>query len=153
MAGRSFDSDIDDIINRVIPGEIAAAVRRTAIAIDQTLVIATPVGNPTLWKNPNSAPPGYVGGHARRNWLVSIGAPRFEEVAGTDPSGAAAINDGKNTIDAYSNTHALNGIAVYITNSVPYIGPLNDGWSTQAPSGFVEKAVQAGVAAGNGFVR
>lgn len=32
-----------------------------------------------------------------------------------------------------------------ITNSVPYIGRLNNGWSQQAPAGFVRAAIQFGV--------
>ena len=32
---------------------------------------ATPVGNKNLWKNPDSAPSGYVGGNLRRNWTIN----------------------------------------------------------------------------------
>jgi len=32
---------------------------------------ATPVGSPQIWKNPDSAPSGYVGGNLRRNWTIN----------------------------------------------------------------------------------
>jgi len=32
------------------------------------LVNATPVGNPSIWKNPNSAPKGYSGGYLKGGW-------------------------------------------------------------------------------------
>lgn len=35
----------------------------------------TPVGNPSLWKNPDAAPPGYVGGRARASWQFSQTSP------------------------------------------------------------------------------
>ena len=35
------------------------------------LVSASPVGQPSLWKNPDSAPSGYTGGQLRRNWTIA----------------------------------------------------------------------------------
>lgn len=34
---------------------------------------------------------------------------------------------------------------IYVVNDVPYIGRLNDGWSTQAPAGFIQIAVARAV--------
>lgn len=31
----------------------------------------SPVGNPSLWENPMSAPKGYVGGQFRRSWTIT----------------------------------------------------------------------------------
>ncbi len=36
------------------------------------------------------------------------------------------------------------GQKIYITNNLPYIRRLNDGYSKQAPAGFVERAVLIG---------
>ncbi|QBZ71728.1 hypothetical protein [Pseudomonas phage KP1] len=36
------------------------------------------------------------------------------------------------------------GQAIYITNNEPYIKRLNDGYSAQAPAGFVERAILIG---------
>lgn len=35
------------------------------------LIQATPVGNPSLWKNPKSAPAGYSGGDLRKAWTLN----------------------------------------------------------------------------------
>jgi len=32
---------------------------------------ATPVGNPSLWEDPDAAPDGYTGGQLRRNWTIA----------------------------------------------------------------------------------
>ena len=62
--------------SRGIVGQLERELREdfgeTAFAILRNLIFASPVGDPTLWQQP-SAPPGYVGGHFRRNWIVSIG--------------------------------------------------------------------------------
>ena len=109
------------------------------------MVRGTPVGDPKIWQTP-SKPQGYAGGHARRNWNVSIGVPA-DVVRGTAGSGpgaggatSEAISDGERIIDRFD----VNKRRIIIQNNVPYIVPLNMGHSTQAPVNFVEKAVQAG---------
>jgi hypothetical protein len=134
-------------IRRVSDDEI----QETALAALANVVRATPVGNPTRWQNPASAPPGYVGGHARRNWLVTIdrrsdatvGAPgRGPGLAGATQE---AISDGEAQI-----RRARRPRFIVIQNAVPYIGRLNAGHSTAAPANFVEKAVQAARITGSG---
>lgn len=98
------------------------------------VVLATPVGNPTLWASP--APAGYVGGRARANWQVSIGAAASGVVAGEDAGGGSTISEGVGTINT-----APAGQPIHITNNVPHIMPLNEGHSLQAPAGFIQRAV------------
>ena len=109
-------------------------VRRTALAIDQAVVLGTPVDT----------------GTARSNWQVEIGGPvtetREAAVPGQGGSSAAAnaqaaIEQGREVIDTYRG----EGQEIYISNPLPYIGRLNDGSSAQAPAGFVEQSVQTGV--------
>lgn len=102
-------------------------VRRCALAIDATVVLATPVDT----------------GRARGNWQVEIGSPASGVTDSLDPSGAGAVREGKGVIESYKGDK--NGI--YITNNLPYIERLNQGWSKQAPAGFVEEAIQVGVSA------
>lgn len=130
-----------------IRADIAEIVAETAITALATVVRATPVGNPNLWQNPGSAPPGYVGGHARRNWNVTINAPTSEIIGrqGDGPGGGAALQDA-----IINGTRTIRGqgdrlVSFVIQNNVPYIGRLNRGWSEQAPANFVEKAVQTAV--------
>lgn len=110
-----------------------AAVRKAALAIDTTVVLSTPVDT----------------GRARSNWQVSLNAPAQGTLPAYKPGSAgdtgaantqAAIQQGATAIAAQRP-----GDEVHITNNLPYIGRLNDGWSAQAPAGFVEKAILVGV--------
>lgn len=101
-------------------------LRKVALAVDSAVVLATPVDT----------------GRARSNWQVEIGQPAsgtIEPLAGAGSAGAA-IEAAKAVIET-----AVPGNTVHITNNLDYIGRLNDGWSAQAPAGFVEEAVQNGV--------
>lgn len=107
--------------------------RKAALAVDATVVLATPVDT----------------GRARSNWQASLGAPaagqREAYAEGTAGSTAAA-----NTTEALNQAKAvISGSvpeqAVHITNNLPYISRLNEGWSAQAPMAFVQKAVLVGL--------
>lgn len=138
MARKPFDpADIMADVHRAVDQDI----QRTGLRVLTAVTLGTPVGNPTLWQNPESAPPGYVGGHARRNWNVSVGAANDAELAGTDASGAATITAGQAALQGYRGSR--QGVRVFIQNPVPYMGRLNDGHSTQAPAGFIERGVAA----------
>lgn len=124
-------------------------IQEIGLAILTNVVLGTPVGNPTLWQFPESAPEGYVGGHARRNWRVAIRSPD-ESVVGAEGQGpgenqarAEAIQGGISIIARFN----FEDRQLYITNAVPYIGRLNDGHSTQAPVNFIDKAIQAATSA------
>lgn len=120
-------SDLKGILNKAGANVTANAdrlVRRCALATDAAVVIATPVDT----------------GRARSNWQVELGQAAQGVVDVPDKSGQSAISQGKRVIDTYKS-----GTSINLTNNLPYIERLNDGWSAQAPAGFVEKAVQVGV--------
>lgn len=128
-----------------LSGILEDDIQETALAVLTTVVQATPVGDPKLWQNP-VAPAGYVGGHARRNWLVSV-ARAVDGTTGIEGKGSGkgaatseAIGEGTKRIEGYDH----NDRRIIIQNNVPYIVPLNNGHSTQAPVNFVQKAIQAG---------
>lgn len=106
------------------------AVRAIALAILRSVVLKSPVGDPSLWKHP--APAGYVGGHFRGNWFVQ---------EDTSPQVTDKIdNDGDTTIKAGMQQIAgfKIGGRIYILNHLPYTQRLEyEGWSSQAPSGMV----------------
>lgn len=111
-----------------------ALVRKVAIAIDSAVVLATPVDT----------------GRARSNWQVEINAPAAGAIDAHYPgkegstqgqNAQKALDLGREKIDEYKT-----GSTIHITNNLPYIGRLNDGYSAQAPVGFVESAVLVGVA-------
>lgn len=125
----SFSADITNFAKKA-NGNADAVVRKTVLDIGTRLVERTPVGDASYWQKP--APPGYVGGHARANWQHSIGAPVVSEVPGTDASGSATTSRILSSIP-----QKAGGLVHFITNSVPYIEPLEDGHSRQAPNGMV----------------
>ncbi len=127
-------------ISRALDAELTDVTRRIAFATAQACVLATPVGNPTLWQRA-SAPPGYTGGHARRNWQISLRYAIQTALAGTDASGAGTLARAQAQLRTFDARFVPR---LYLVNNAPYIGRLNDGHSTQAPRGFVEAAIAKG---------
>lgn len=65
-------------------------------------------------------------GRARANWFIAEGAPRRETTTGTTPAPVPS----------------LTGLSIiYITNSLPYIVPLEFGHSQQAPFGMLRISI------------
>lgn len=92
----------------------------------------------------------YRTGQFRANWLVSRNTPntKFTEYASAGGRGAAAqiaIDRGNSVIDG-----AKPGDELILQNNAPYARKLNDGWSAQAPAGFVEAALQEAAGAVRG---
>jgi hypothetical protein len=110
-------------------------IKKTALAILTELAVQTPVDT----------------GRARSNWMVGLGGPpddgNFPPYAAGEKGSTARANA---TMTIETGKAAMSdrqlGQAVYITNEVPYIEQLNNGSSAQAPAGFVQQAVQYGVA-------
>jgi hypothetical protein len=124
-----------DDINKFAQKSVANAntvVRRTVIDVGQRVITRTPVGDANFWQS--KPPAGYVGGHARFNWMYSMNTRVIQELDGIDtsPGGAATLQRLTGAVPL------IPGDAVhYIQNSVPYIERLEDGYSRQAPNGFV----------------
>jgi hypothetical protein len=95
-------------------------VRRVALVANQVLIMATPVDT----------------GQHRANWQVSIDAP-IESVL-EENNAQAAIERNKAVIGTYEGERRV----LIIQNNAPAIRRLNEGWSAQAPAGFVEKGIQ-----------
>jgi len=110
------------------PGGVNKLMQRIAIAVDQAVVLATPVDT----------------GRARSNWMASVGEPSSE----TGP--AVSANDAIGSAKAIIET-SESGKEIHLTNNLPYISPLNDGSSAQAPKNFVEEAVAVGLKQANKF--
>lgn len=123
---------------RNVPREVNKVKRRTALAVDQTVVVATPVDT----------------GTARSNWIVSLGEASDEvrEAYSPIPKGQGDVSETENAQAAIAQGRAAvaqvkTGQDIHITNNVEHIVPLNQGHSAQAPAMFVEQAVDAGVLA------
>jgi len=106
-----------------------ALTRKVALAADQAVVMGTPVDT----------------GRARSNWIAALGGPASEVIEAYAPgeegsteaaNTQAALDQGAAVISGYRS-----GQEIHITNNLPYIQRLNDGYSAQAPANFVEQAV------------
>jgi hypothetical protein len=126
----SFGEDLSRFANST-DARADAVVRKIVLDVGVSLVMKSPVGDADYWIMP--APEGYVGGRFRANWQYGLSAPDISTDERIDPSGAGSIGNivSKTPIKA-------GGLVHYITNSLPYAGRLEEGWSKrQAPNGMV----------------
>jgi hypothetical protein len=133
------------------PREITISLERallddfgeTAFAILRNLIFRSPVGDPDRWQDPDSAPPGYVGGTFRRNWIVSIGGFNETILDAQDPNGATTLASGLSQINKFKKTKL--GPNLVLQNNVPYANRLAEGHSTLAEAGWVDQQIELGL--------
>lgn len=115
----SFD---DDMRRAVLRAERAstATIRATALQLFTQVIERTPVDT----------------GRARGNWRTATGSPAQGAIDRTD--GNAAIGEAS----LKTATYTL-GETIYLSNNLPYIQRLEDGYSDQAPTGMVQVSVDA----------
>lgn len=132
MAGAvQFDTDLG-AFGVQIEESVVDRKREAALDVLRGVVLGNPVGQPELWKS--KAPKGYVGGYSRGNWQMTSGEPAEGAVALRPP--AAVLAEGDQVDVGLEET-------TWITNNAPYVGRLEyDGWSSQAPDGWVRAAVE-----------
>lgn len=75
-------------------------------------------------------------GRARGNWHADIGRPRRTVTDAVDPSGGGTI-----AAASAATAQLAVGRSWFLTNGLPYIRRLEDGWSLQAPSGMVKVTI------------
>ena len=78
---------------------------------------------------------------ARANWNIGINGP--DDTFRPDRGPEEVLREGRDRMEFVSD-----GTEVYISNGgnkIPYLRRLNDGHSGQAPKGFIQTAVRAGV--------
>lgn len=93
--------------------------RKVALELFRRVVMRTPVDT----------------GRARGNWQAGVGTPPAGE---TDRTGASAALE---QITGEVESWDAENVAIYLVNNVPYIVPLEDGHSGQAPQGMVKISV------------
>lgn len=76
-------------------------------------------------------------GHARANWVPSVGQPYTGEV-----DGQAAHAAGVAAVVRYKPGQG----SLFVSNNAAYITLLNLGWSPQAAVGFIEAAIESALA-------
>lgn len=99
-------------------------VRRAAIAADTAIVTSTPVDL----------------GRAKGNWNASVGTPDTStQDDDLDPGGQMTLSQHQGTIEGWK----IGQGAIFIANGLPYILPLENGSSTQAPNGMTQSGLDA----------
>lgn len=130
VSPQQFADSLHELSKRIVDN-VDAGWRATVLAVDQAVVVATPVDT----------------GRARSNWRVST--DKTEDIFEAFAKGVSGSTASANTQAALDQgaeaVKQATGDVMYISNNLPYIQPLNDGSSAQAPAGFVEQAVQAGI--------
>ena len=85
---------------------------------------------------------------ALSNWIVTLETPSSDKIKPHFPgeSGSTQRASAAETINQARAILAKKkpGQKIYITNNLPYIRRLNDGYSKQTPAGFVERSVLIG---------
>jgi hypothetical protein len=75
-------------------------------------------------------------GRARGNWQAALGSPATSILESADKSGQQTISrEGPTILDAPPFS------VVWLSNNLPYIEPLENGHSAQAPNGMVSTTV------------
>ena len=120
-----IDRQIEQVYNKKVIEKANEVKRTIGLGVLQSLIQTTPVDT----------------GRAKSNWWMDTNATWIEQDA---DNGLAATNQGLSV----SKSNIKLETSIYITNNLPYIQRLEDGWSGQAPSGFVKGSIQVGVARG-----
>lgn len=86
-------------------------------------------------------------GQARSNYFFTIGRPDNTSLM-AGPFGGGRFGSGDMSLGrAFAAISRVKpGEPVYMTNNLPYIGRLNDGYSAQAPARFIQTATESGIA-------
>lgn len=116
-----FSEDLQKFSDKVSK-KATARLRRVALKAAAEIITGTPV----------------LTGTARANWRVSLGfLSREFDLDTSDKSGGATINAASGIIQ-----NAKLGVDIFIGNSVPYIIPLEHGYSRQQPGGWVHPTIR-----------
>lgn len=119
-----------DNIVKLGKNRTSAFTRTVVMEVGARLVERSPVGNPSLWAG--KPPSGYAGGRFRANWQHGHNSAPTGELDKIDPGGGATT--GKLQADVLTAPAA--GVH-YLVNNLPYADALENGHSTQAPTGIV----------------
>lgn len=106
---------------RIVDGRLDQVGRAVGIELLGRIVRTTPVDT----------------GRARENWNVSKGSE--DPTTREERREGAAISEGSAVMETL---RLSKGEEAYITNGLPYIERLNDGYSKQAPSGYIQTTVR-----------
>lgn len=113
----SFTGDLKRFTDKA-PEEVNQVKRSVSLELLSSVIRDTPVDK----------------GRARGNWQTDLGQAKGSVIERDDESGSAATNEaaqeiGKSELDD----------PIFMSNNLPYIEPLENGSSSQAPEGMVKR--------------
>ncbi len=115
-----------------LPKKVSGVAVSTALAIIDDLSKVTPVDT----------------SQAVSNWQVSLASKTNSKIPPHYPGehGSTKTPSSKQTREKARSVLQSKqpGVTIFISNVLPYIRRLNDGYSAQAPAGFVERAALIG---------
>ena len=117
---RAFNSKINKFTKERVPEEVNLIKTKIGMQLLERIVMMTPVDT----------------GRARGNWQASIDDPVSSVLVTTSKNGQTAINKGIRVIE-----RVTSGQSIWISNNLPYIEALENGWSGQAPAGMLSVAL------------
>ena len=124
----SYRAQIDAVYKKKVLDKIEKVTNATALLLHAQLIQTTPVDT----------------GRAKANWFYDIDAPDAKEVeADYDNEGEALQRSQSYTLDKN----------IFISNNLPYIRRLDEGYSDQAPSGMVQGSLQVAKRQAKEFAR
>lgn len=131
-----FKQQLDEA-EKKINDAIEKTIRGATLEMFGEIVRRTPVGNTKVWKT-KYPPKGYVGGRLRGNWQASINNPKLDEPDVLDSSGVGTITKAESVLKRFDVTDK----SIWFSNNLPYAQKIEDGWSTQRPTGMVKTTVK-----------
>lgn len=127
---REFNQAVTRFEKTLVPEQVALLHKKIALEALRRVVLKTPVDT----------------GRARGNWQTTIDSPAEGEVRGRWKK------TGRRSKQVGQSTEVMKGAqiiatarpfsTIFLTNNVPYIVRLENGWSKQAPKGMVSTTVE-----------
>ncbi|MDH5573098.1 MAG: hypothetical protein OEY89_15155 [Gammaproteobacteria bacterium] len=77
---------------------------------------------------------------ASNNWVPQMGSP-YRETVGAPTNPSAGVSTRGSALSSIASSYNFKKGSIFVSNNVPYINRLNEGYSDQAPAGFVQLAV------------
>lgn len=132
--GRSLLDLANDLDKKANLVETAAS----DLAVEIAMVVITDLANTTPVDTSK----------ALSNWIVTLGSPTNQKVP-AHFKGSRGSTKSASVAQTIANARDFlkkkkPGQTIYISNRQPYIKRLNEGYSGQAPAGFVQRAVLLG---------
>lgn len=129
--GEALQKDVNVLTGEIVIGVVASVAKRTPVDV------ATARSNWTV-----TDAPGYTGTRSAFAPFPSRWKPPY------GPGGS--LSETRNQAGAVWSASAIVGKrqpeqSLYISNNLPYIKRLNEGWSKQAPAGFIQAGITEGI--------